>query len=66
MIKTATLKLENGRVLNIEAVNQGEKNVYVASVELNGRPLNRRHITFYEISKGGRLVFRMSDKTNLA
>jgi len=62
VIKTASLKLENGRVLNIEAVNQGEKNVYVASVELNGRPLNRRHITFDEISRGGRLVFRMSDK----
>jgi putative alpha-1,2-mannosidase len=64
VIKTASLKLENGKVLNIEAVNQSEKNVYVSSVELNGRPLNRRHITFNEISAGGKLVFRMSDKSN--
>nr|HQU93172.1 glycoside hydrolase family 92 protein [Pyrinomonadaceae bacterium] len=62
VIKTASLKLENGKVLNIEAVNQSDKNVYVSSVELNGRPLNRRHITFAEISGGGKLVFRMSDK----
>jgi predicted alpha-1,2-mannosidase len=60
VIKTASLKLENGKVLNIEALNQGDKNVYVSGVELNGRPLNRRHITFNEISGGGKLVFRMS------
>ena len=60
VIKTAAVKLENGKVLNIEAVNQGEKNVYVSSVELNGRPLNRRHVTYDEISKGGKLVFRMN------
>ncbi|MEO5857782.1 MAG: GH92 family glycosyl hydrolase [Pyrinomonadaceae bacterium] len=59
VIKTAALKLENGKVLNIEAVNQTEKNVYVSGVELNGRVLNR-HITFNEISGGGKLVFRMS------
>jgi predicted alpha-1,2-mannosidase len=53
VIKTAALKLENGKTLSIEAVNQGEKNVYVSSVELNARPLNRRHITYDEISKGG-------------
>jgi putative alpha-1,2-mannosidase len=62
VIKTAAVRLEKGKVLNIEAVNQGEKNVYVSRVELNGRPLNRRHITFNEISAGGKLVFLMSDK----
>ncbi len=62
VIKRASLKLENGKVLNIEAVNQSEKNVYVSGVELNGRPLNRRHVTFNEISQGGKLVFQMSDR----
>ncbi|MGD9630976.1 MAG: GH92 family glycosyl hydrolase [Pyrinomonadaceae bacterium] len=62
VIKTAAVKLENGRVLNIEAVNQGEKNVYVSSVTLNGRKLDRRYITHSDITLGGKLTFFMSDR----
>lgn len=65
-IKTASLKLENSRVLNIQAVNQSPRNVYVSSVELNGRPMDRRHFTYDEISRGGKLVVRMSDKPSLS
>lgn len=61
VVKTASLKLENGKVLNIEAVNQSEKNVYVRSVKLNGQPLDRT-ITHAQIMGGGKLVFEMSDK----
>lgn len=61
-IKTAVLKLENGKTLSIEAVNQSDKNVYVEKVELNGKPINRRHITHSEIMNGGTLKFHMSDK----
>ena len=61
-IKTATLKLENGKTLAIEAVNQSDKNVYVEKVELNGKLMNRRHITHSEIMNGGKLKFYMSEK----
>lgn len=40
VVKTATLKLENGKTLTIEAVNQSDKNVYVESVSVNGQKLD--------------------------
>jgi predicted alpha-1,2-mannosidase len=61
VVKTATLKLENGKMLKIEARNQAEKNVYVRSVTLNGKRLGRRYITHDEIVGGGTLVFEMSN-----
>lgn len=62
LIKTAVLRLENGRVLTIEAKDQGEKNVYVKRVEVNGRPINRTYLTHAEIVNGGKITFYMSDK----
>jgi len=63
-VKTATLKLENGRMLNIEAKDQSDKNVYVKKVELNGKRIDRKFITYNEILAGGKLVFFMDDKPN--
>ncbi len=60
VIKTAVLKLENGRTLSIEALNQGEKNVYVQRVAINGKALNRNYLTHDEIMNGGRISFYMS------
>jgi predicted alpha-1,2-mannosidase len=62
VIKTATLKFENGKTLTIEAANQSGKNVYVSGVELNGKKLDRRYVTHSELMNGGKIVFRMSDK----
>lgn len=62
VVKTAVISLENGRKLSIEARNQSDKNVYVKSVTLNGRPIDRRYITFDEINAGGKLIFEMSNK----
>lgn len=64
VIKTATLKLENGKTLTIEAVNQSDQNVYVTSVTVNGQRLNRHHLLHSEIMNGGKIVFQMSDKPN--
>lgn len=64
-IKTAALKFENGKTLQIEAVNQGDKNVYVEKVELNGKPINRTYITHSEIVGGGKLTFYMSEKAKV-
>jgi predicted alpha-1,2-mannosidase len=61
-IKTAILKLENGKTLRIEAPNQSDKNVYVREVLINGKPINRHYITHAEIMNGGKLTFLMSDK----
>ncbi|MGD9589303.1 MAG: GH92 family glycosyl hydrolase [Pyrinomonadaceae bacterium] len=60
VVRTAVLRFENGKTLTIEAQNQGEKNVYVRGVTLNGRPLNRDYLTYDEIHNGGKIVFAMS------
>jgi predicted alpha-1,2-mannosidase len=61
-IDKAVMQLENGKTFTIEAKDQGEKNVYVKKVTLNGQPLTRRYITHEEIMNGGNLVFYMSAK----
>jgi predicted alpha-1,2-mannosidase len=58
----AVLQLDNGKTFTIEAKDQGDKNVYVKKVTLNGQPLTRRYITHEEILNGGKLVFYMSAK----
>ncbi len=62
VVKTATIKLENGRRLTIEAVDQSDTNVYVTKVTVNGRTLDRRYVTHSEIVNGGKIVFHMSGK----
>jgi putative alpha-1,2-mannosidase len=61
-VNSAVLHLENGKDFVVEAQGQGEKNVYVRKVVLNGQQLNRRYITHQEIMAGGKLVFYMSEK----
>ena len=63
LVKTATMKLENGRTLSIEAIGQSPTNVHVQSVTLNGKPLTRRYLTYADISNGGKLVFRMTRRS---
>ncbi|NOT49527.1 MAG: glycoside hydrolase family 92 protein, partial [Acidobacteria bacterium] len=62
VVKTAVLRLENGRTLTIEAKNQSNKNVYVKTVTINGRTLKRNYLTHSEIIAGGRIVFSMDDE----
>ena len=62
VVKTAVIKLENGRTLTIRAENQSEKNVYVKSVTVNGRRLDRRYLTHSELMSGGTIVFQMTSE----
>ena len=63
VVKTAVVKLENGKSLTIEAKDQDEKNVYVKQVTLNGKRIDdRRYITHSELMAGGKLVFEMDDE----
>lgn len=64
LIKSASIKLENGKRFTIKAENQTAQNVYVKSVTLNGKILNRNYITHDEIVSGGHLVFHMTNTHN--
>ena len=61
-VQSAVLELDNGKTFRIEARDQGDKNVYVKKILLNGQPLTRRWLTHGEIMDGGVLVFFMSNK----
>lgn len=62
LFESATINLEDRKSFKIEAENLSDKNKYIASVTLNGKPLNRSFIYHSEIMDGGKLVFKMTDK----
>ncbi len=63
-VKQASVTLADGKLFEIEATNQSEKNVYVKEVLLNGKPVNGYRIKHQDIVQGGKLKFVMSDKPN--
>jgi len=58
----ATLNLENGKTFTINVKNQSDKNVYVQSITLNGKPLAGYFIKHADIMKGGEMTFVMGEK----
>ena len=59
MVKDAILHFENGKSLKISTVNQGQENVYVRKILLNGKQLHRNYLLHEELTGGGELVFYM-------
>jgi len=59
-VLNASINLENGKSFVIDVKNQSPKNVYVKSVALNGKMLDRLYITHTEMMQGGVLTFQMS------
>jgi len=62
VINKAELMLENGNIFTIDVINQGDKNVYVQKLLLNGKPLLSKFITYNDIINGGNLIFYMGAK----
>ncbi len=60
LIDKATLAVEGGK-FTIEAVNNSDKNIYIKSITLNGKPHTLPYINHSDIAAGGTLVFEMSD-----
>lgn len=58
----AEISLENGKKFFVKTKNQGQRNVYVQKVELNGNPLKSLTLSHQEIMNGGTLVFHMGPK----
>ena len=59
MVKSAILKLDNGKTLEIEAVNQSAENVHVKKVLVNGITIRRNYLTHNDITGGGKITFMM-------
>jgi len=58
LFETATIKIGD-KELRIEAENNNAENIYVQSVTLNGKLLDRNYITHSELTTGGTLHFVM-------
>ncbi len=59
-VKNAVLNLENGNKLEIKTINQNAKNIYVWSLKINGKIIDRNYILHSEIMNGGEFIFEMS------
>ena len=54
--------MENGKSFTINVKNQGDKNVYIQKILLNGQPLNGYFISHADIMNGGEITFVMGKK----
>jgi len=58
------IKLDNGKTFQIKVKNNSKTNIYVQSVMLNGKKIDRNWISQNEIMNGGVLEFEMGSKPN--
>ena len=63
-VKSATIHLENGHDLTIEAKNQSEKNVYIQKVTIDGKAIDRNYLTHEELLTAETIVFHMGKRPN--
>jgi len=57
----AQIKLENGNTFTIKAKNVSDKNIYVQSATMNGKPLEGFFVKHEDLMNGGTLEFEMGD-----
>lgn len=62
LIKETTVQLENGNYFKISAKKMRDKNRYIKSALLNGKPYNKAWISHDAITKGGELILEMDSK----
>lgn len=61
-VKSATLHVEGGNTFKVVAENYSEKNRYIVSASLNGKPFHNTWINHSEVIKGGELRLKMAAK----
>ncbi|MCX6251001.1 MAG: GH92 family glycosyl hydrolase [Bacteroidetes bacterium] len=64
LFSKVTIHLENGRSFSITAKNISDRNFFLQSATLNGKPYEKSFIHHSDIMNGGELVFSMGDKPN--
>lgn len=65
LFKKATLTLENGKQIIINAANNAEQNRFVEELKLNGKTYTKNWLSHAELMKGAVLNFSMSTKPNM-
>jgi predicted alpha-1,2-mannosidase len=62
----ATVTLENGRRIGIEAAGNSPGAPYVKSLQIDGRTVSRNYLTHAEIASGAKLLFEMTSEPDTA
>ena len=65
LFKKATMHFENGKQLVINAPENSDKNIYIESLNLNGKEYTKNYLEHFEILKGGVIDIDMDDEPNL-
>lgn len=64
LFDSATITLENNKTFVVQTKNNSNENMYIQSIELNGKKIDRNYITHKEITQGGTLIFTMGKLPN--
>lgn len=64
LFQSVKLNLPGGRTFLITAPDNGEGRPYIQSARLNGKNFSRNYLEHSEITSGGELKLKMSDKPN--
>ncbi len=64
LFEEMNIQLPDNKQFRIVAKNNSDKNIYIQSVKLNGKPYEKSYITHKDIVRGGILEFTMGNKPN--
>jgi predicted alpha-1,2-mannosidase len=65
LFSRVVLNLPNGKHFEITAAGNSDRNVYIQSATLNGKPLDKPVISYAQIEAGGNLHFEMGPKPSM-
>lgn len=57
--------VNNEQNFQIIAENLSQENIYIASIKLNNKKLDKNYLTYNEIMKGGQLIFTMTNNDGI-
>ncbi|RYF84814.1 MAG: glycoside hydrolase family 92 protein, partial [Chitinophagaceae bacterium] len=64
LFSKATIQLDNGKKIIINAPNSSDKNVYIHSLSMNGRMHDMNWVNHFDLMKGAILQYNMSASPN--
>ncbi len=63
-VEAMTVRMSNGKTIEMTADNWSEENVYVKALYVNGKKYDKSYLTYDDIRDGVELRFVMSDRPN--
>jgi predicted alpha-1,2-mannosidase len=66
LFRKATILLENGKTVTIDAPDNSDNNIYINEMLLNGKEYGHNYITHETLTKGARIDVQMTPQPNLS